>query len=304
MIPGATNIPATNPAATSLSATTLLSVHEVSRSFGPVMAVDRADLAVEPGEVVGLLGANGAGKTTLIRMALGLLHPTLGTVALFGRPPSRSTRTRLGYVPQGLGLWEDLTVGENLAFAGRAFGGTRRAPVDADVRAADRTLVRDLPLGLRRRVAFAVALAHGPELLVLDEPTSGVDPLARARLWDTIRGAAEQGVGALVTTHHMAEADECDRLVIMAGGRVVARGTAAGIVGTATALEITAADWVAAFEACTSAGIPVALVGRRLRAAGVDPGRIRDALTAAAVPADVAVVRATLDEVFVTLASG
>ena len=102
----------------------------------------------------------------------------------------------------------------------------------------------------------------------------------------------------------MAEADECDRLVIMAGGRVVARGTAAGIVGTATALEITAADWVAAFEACTSAGIPVALVGRRLRAAGVDPGRIRDALTAAAVPADVAVVPATLDEVFVTLASG
>ena len=265
--------------------------------------MDGVDIAVEPGEVVGLLGANGAGKTTVIRIALGLLVPTAGGVSLFGVPPSRATRARLGYVPQGLGLWEDLTVRENLAFAARAFGGPRGEIADPDVRAIADTLVRDLPLGLRRRVAFAVALDHAPELLVLDEPTSGVDPLARARLWDTIRAAAERGAGALVTTHHMDEADECDRLVIMANGRVVAEGTAATIVGDTTAVEVTAGRWEDAFAALAGAGVPVTLVGRHLRASGVDPARVRAVLAAAGVAAELAVVPATLDEAFVALAS-
>jgi len=281
----------------------LLSVRGVGRRFGSIVAVEGVDLAVEPGEVVGLLGANGAGKTTLIRIALGLLVPSQGQVALFGLPPSRATRARLGYVPQGLGLWEDLTVDENLAFAARAFGGPRRPVDDPDVAATGATLVRDLPLGLRRRVAFAVALAHAPELLVLDEPTSGVDPLARARLWDTIRAAAERGAGTLVTTHHMAEADECDRLVIMAAGRVVAQGTAAAIVGDTTAVEVAAGRWEDAFAALADAGVPVALVGRHLRASGVDPARVRAVLAAAAVTAELSVVPATLDEAFVALAT-
>jgi ABC-2 type transport system ATP-binding protein len=281
----------------------LLLAEAVGRSFGPLVALDAVDVNVEPGEVVGLLGANGAGKTTLIRVAIGLVPPSTGRVALFGQRPSRATRARLGYVPQGLGLWEDLTVGENLAFAARAFGRSGHDPDDAEVRAATGTLVLDLPLGLRRRVAFAVALGHAPELLVLDEPTSGVDPLARARLWDTIRAAAEAGTGALVTTHNMAEADQCDRLVIMADGRVVAHGTAEEIVGHATAVEVAADHWEAAFAVLSGAGLALALNGRRLRASGADPARLRELLAAAAVPATLSVVAATLEEAFVALAS-
>ena len=158
------------------------SAHDVVCRFGRLTAVADVDLEVHAGEVVGLLGANGAGKTTLIRLLLGLLHPTSGAVRLFGRAPSRAGRLRLGYVPQGLGLWGDLSVQENLAFSARAFGSAVPA-LDPELEALRDTLVRDLPHGLRRRLAFAAALAHVPELLVLDEPTSGVDPAARARLW-------------------------------------------------------------------------------------------------------------------------
>src|SRR5512134_4095058 len=204
----------------------------VSRRFAHLLAVDGVGLGVDPGEVVGLLGANGAGKTTLIRILLGLLPPSGGAVRLFGVSPSRETRRRIGYVPQGLGLYDDLTPRENLAFAGAVFGGEPGTLPPTIASMADVPVGR-LSLGVQRRVAFAQALAHRPDLLVLDEPTSGVDPLARARLWETIRDASDAGAGALVTTHHMDEAEECDRLVVMADGRVVAEGTVAEIVGAA-----------------------------------------------------------------------
>ena len=254
------------------------------------------------GEVVGLLGANGAGKTTLIRLLLGLLQPDGGAVRLFGAPPSRPSRRRLGYVPQGLGLWEDLTVVENLDFSRDAFGGKGDLVLDDDLSAARATLVRDLPLGLRRRLAFAAALAHAPELLVLDEPTSGVDPLARARLWDTIRSSAEGGAGVLVTTHFMEEAEQCDRLVVMAAGRVVAQGTMAAIIGDAQAVEIDAHEWQAAFACLEETGWPLALAGRRLRVPGGDAARVQALLAERGVAARVQVVPATFEEAFVTLA--
>jgi ABC-2 type transport system ATP-binding protein/ribosome-dependent ATPase len=294
----------------------LLATRAVVRRFGDLVAVDSVDISVERGEVVGLLGANGAGKTTLIRLALGLVRPSAGRVALFDEPPSRATRSRLGYVPQGLGLYDDLTVGENLAFARRAFGvgpdragrtgradGTGRS-TDRDVAEATGTLVGALPLGLRRRVAFAIALDHDPELLVLDEPTSGVDPLARARLWETIRTAAENGVGALVTTHHMAEAYQCDRLVVLVGGRVAAAGTTAAIVGDTTAVEVMTTAWAAAFGALDAAGLPIALAGSRLRIPGADPVRVRALLDGASIPAQLRVVAATFEEAFVALSTG
>src|SRR5665811_1018207 len=146
------------------------------------------------------------------------------------RDSSRAGRLRLGYVPQGLGLWEDLSVEENLAFSARAFG-SDLPDLDPDLEALRDTLVRDLPLGLRRRLAFAAALAHAPELLVLDEPTSGVDPAARARLWESVHDAARGGAGVLVTTHHLDEAGFCDRLVVMAAAKIVPEGTVGGIVG-------------------------------------------------------------------------
>ncbi len=271
------------------------------RRFGSFCAVDHADLDVHPGEVVGLLGANGAGKTTLIRMALGLLPPTDGAMLLFGVPPSRETRRRIGYVPQGLGLWEDLTVTENLLFAAGAFG-NQATLSDADLVSAESTLIRDLPLGLRRRLAFVAALAHEPELLVLDEPTSGVDPLARARLWDTVHSAVESGAGALITTHYMDEAAQCDRLVIMAEGHVVAAGTSEELLRGRSAVEVAADDWPAAFAALTAAGLPVALMGRRLRVPGATTDDVGAVLTRDGVEAALDERPASLEEVFVTLA--
>ncbi|HYJ72358.1 MAG TPA: ABC transporter ATP-binding protein [Actinomycetota bacterium] len=285
-----------------MTAPELASAQGATRRFGELLAVDGVDLAVAAGEVVGLIGANGSGKTTLIRMLLGLLAPTAGRIRLFGEPPSRRTRARLGYVPQSLGLYEDLTVAENLAFSAAAYG-SQDATLEGELAEARDVLVGELPLGLRRRAAFAIALGHHPDLLVLDEPTSGVDPLQRARLWETIRASAEQGAGVLVTTHHLGEAEQCDRLVVLAAGRVVAAGTLAEVVGDATAVEVRTPTWEAAFTTLDGAGLPVSLVGRSLRVPAADPATVQRLLAGAGVAAELATVPASFEETFVVLAS-
>lgn len=151
-------------------------------------------------------------------------------------------------------------------------------------------------------MAFALATGHGPELLVLDEPTSGVGPLGRARLWDDIRGAAERGAGVLVTTHYMSEAEQCDRLLVMADGRAVARGTLDEILRGATVVRVRTDRWEEAFRALDHAGFRLGLVGRSLRVVEAKPGAVRAALAAAAVRAEVSEVPATFEEAFVALA--
>jgi ABC-2 type transport system ATP-binding protein len=281
----------------------------VTRTFGHFTAVDGVDLELRRGEVVGLLGANGAGKTTLIRLLLGLLAPSGGAVRLFGEAPSRRTRQRIGYVPQSLGLYDDLTLAENLAFSAAVFGQRGRGAgqrgrgaagaLPAAMRPYAGTPVGSLPLGIQRGAAFAEALAHEPDLLILDEPTSGVDPLARARLWETVAAAASAGAGVLITTHYMDEAGECDRLAVMAAGRVVAAGTAREITGEAQVTVVEAESWAPAFGALEQAGLPVALVGRTLRVPGAPPAQVSRAL--GAVPARVRSAPATLEERFFQL---
>jgi ABC-2 type transport system ATP-binding protein len=271
------------------------------RRFGRFTAVSGVDLTVRPGEILGLLGANGAGKTTLIRLLLGLLPPNEGVVHLFGQAPSISTRRRVGYVPQTLGLYAGLTVQENWDFTAAAFGGTG-LPLPGDIAPWRRQLVGRLPLGAQRQVAFAVALSHRPELLVLDEPTSGVGPLGSARLWEGIRQAAGAGAGALVTTHNMEEAEQCDRLLIMVDGKVVAAGTAGDITAGRDVAEVRTADWSRAFALLDDGGFPVQLHGTTLRSGG-QPAEISALLSQAGIEAAVASVPANLEEAFVAIVS-
>ena len=279
----------------------LIEARGLTQRFGDFTAVDDVSLHVDAGEVVGLLGANGAGKTTTIRMLLGLARPTAGQALLDGAPPTRKSRRRLGYVPQGLGLYSELTVSENLAFAAQAFG-CEPAGLEGALADESDTLVAALPLGLRRQLAFVCALQHGPDVLVLDEPTSGVEPLARVRLWDRIRSQADRGVGVLVTTHYMQEARQCDRLLLMSDGRLVAQGSEADIVDGTRAVAVHAQDWARAFEILSAAGMAVNLAGRDVRVIDPDEAHLQAVLAQAGLEATVTEVAPTIEERMTMLA--
>ncbi|PJI86613.1 ABC transporter ATP-binding protein [Luteimicrobium subarcticum] len=273
----------------------------VTRRFGSFTAVDAVTMTVEPGEVVGLLGANGAGKTTLMRMLLGLLPTSEGTVRLLGGPPNRERRRNIGYVPQNLGLYRDMTLLENLQFVAGTYG-TPVPRLDDDLARYTDVLVGSMPLGAQRQAAFVAALSHRPRAVLLDEPTSGVDALARARLWDTIREQSDAGVGVLVTTHYMQEAQQCDRLLLMSHGRLVAQGSEKDVIGDTRALAVRTDDWAAAFTALDAAGVAVILDGRAVRVADAAPGEVRALLAAAGLRADVESVPATIEERMLVLA--
>lgn len=217
---------------------TAIEVDSLTRRFGDVLAVDDVSFTVSAGEVVGLLGANGAGKTTTMRMLLGLLSPTSGHAQIEGQPVARVDRKIIGYVPQSLGLYRDLTVSENLRFASAAFGVPEPSLDDSGLAHVADQRVGHISLGMRRRVAFVVARCHHPSVLILDEPTSGVGPLGRARLWETIHQTANEGAAVLVSTHYMDEAEECDRVILMASGREVTAGTVDEVVSRFTTVLV------------------------------------------------------------------
>ena len=213
-------------------------VRDLVRRFGDFTAVDRISFTVPRGEIFGLLGPNGAGKSTTFRMLCGLLPPSGGTARVAGRDllhAPAAARARIGYMAQRFSLYAELSARENLRFFARVYGldrGARARAIDAALQRFDLTDVadspaRDLPLGLKQRLALAAALLHGPDILFLDEPTSGVDPLTRRGFWNRIGALADAGVTILVTSHFMDEAEYCDRLGIVNQGRLAAVGTPA-----------------------------------------------------------------------------
>lgn len=204
----------------------------LTKRFGDLTAVDGITFEVQAGEVLGFLGPNGSGKTTTIRLLLGLLLPTAGRSWVLGFDSIRETeaiRQRVGYMSQRFALYHELTVWENLQFYAGVYGIRARSRLQEVLELLElgglRTVAAGkLPLGLRQRLALAVAIVHAPRLLFLDEPTSGVDPKARRAFWDLIYELSEQGVTVFVTTHYMDEAEYCSRVAFMRRGRLLAAG--------------------------------------------------------------------------------
>ena len=211
-----------------------ISVHDLRKEFGEVTALAGVTLDVPSGVVLGLLGPNGAGKTTLIRILLGLTRPTAGSATVLGHAlEDRSLRARVGYMPQDTAVYTDLTVEENLSLFGRLYGiggvslRNRAREVLELVRLTERrrSLVAQLSGGMRRRVSFAAALLPDPELLLLDEPTVGVDPELRAEFWEYFHRLTESGKTIVLTTHYLEEANRADQVVFLYTGHVLATGS-------------------------------------------------------------------------------
>jgi len=291
----------------------------LTRRFGKLVAVDGVDLAIPRARIFGFLGPNGSGKSTTIRMLCGLLEPSAGTVDVLGfRMPhdAEKLRSKLGYMTQRFSLWDDLTVLENLEFMGQVFGlpgreRRRRIGARAEEYALGPLLdqrVGTMSGGQRQRLALAAATLHEPELLLLDEPTSAVDPQSRRDFWESLFGLVNRGITILVSTHYMDEAERCHRLAILAEGRLVAEGVPQDLMRDipAAVIEVEARDTVAARRALAGdeAIRSVAQLGLRLHVL-LDPGvaspeeRVRQRLQAASVEARVETVGASLEDVFV-----
>ncbi|MBS3915531.1 MAG: ABC transporter ATP-binding protein [Bacteroidetes bacterium] len=210
-----------------------ISVDKLTKKFGNFTAVDAISFDVNGGEIFGFLGANGAGKTTAMRMLCGLSIPSSGKATIAGFDVYKETekiKRNIGYMSQKFSLYEDLTVAENIQFFGGIYGLDRKELRDKSAELIARLgmekdakkLVNSIPLGWKQKLAFSVAILHRPEIVFLDEPTGGVDPLTRRQFWDLIYQAADSGITAFVTTHYMDEAEYCNRISIMVDGKIEA----------------------------------------------------------------------------------
>ena len=291
----------------------------LTRRFGKLVAVDRVDRTIPRARIFGFLGPNGSGKSTTIRMLCGLLEPTAGSVDVLGLSMPKDAeklRSKLGYMTQKFSLWDDLTVHENLEFMAQAFGlhrGTRQARIRE--RAEEYSLgplldqrAGTMSGGQRQRLALAAATLHEPELLLLDEPTSAVDPQSRRDFWESLFALVNRGITILVSTHYMDEAERCHGLAILAEGRLVAEGVPQDLMRDipAAVIEVEAVDAAAARRALAgdTAIRSIAQLGLRLHVL-LDPAtespeqRVRQKLQAAGVTAEVETVGASLEDVFV-----
>ncbi len=214
----------------------IIVVKDLVKKFGAFVANDHLTFTVGEGEIFGFLGANGAGKTTAIKILCGLIYPTSGELNVAGYDiytQREKVKRSIGYMSQKFSLYDDLTVYENIRFYGGIYGIKKkeleqRADLLIDrleLQDARNKLIRELPLGWKQKLAFSVAIIHNPKIVFLDEPTSGVDPITRRQFWNMIDEATKKGITAFVTTHYMDEAEYCDRVCIMAEGKITALDT-------------------------------------------------------------------------------
>jgi ABC-2 type transport system ATP-binding protein len=266
----------------------------LTRRFGRQVAVDHVDLEIQTGELFGLVGPNGAGKTTLIRILCALLDYDAGSVRVLTFDPARDAkyiRPQIGYMSQAFSLYQSLTVAENLRFYGDLYGRVSTSRLHeicelVDLRKADIAhIVADLPTGVRQRAALAAAVLHNPRLIFLDEPTSGVDPAGRREFWELIHTLAKTGTTIIVSTHVMTEAERCDRVALMMGGRVLACDSP-GALRASTGLQVAVVEarpWQRAY-AVLAGHYP----GTSLRGTAVHVPMPRDAVPSDALARDLA----------------
>jgi ABC-2 type transport system ATP-binding protein len=218
----------------------IIETKNMVKKFGEFKANDRLTFSVRKGEIFGFLGANGAGKTTAIRILCGLSTPTSGEIRVAGYNVYKETekiKKRIGYMSQKFSLYEDLTVKENFRFYGGIYGLSRRKISQRteyllkklNFSHASKYKIAEIPLGWKQKLAFSIAMMHKPDMVFLDEPTSGVDPITRRQFWEMIYETAESGVTVFVTTHYMDEAEYCDRVSIMERGRIEQLDTPANL---------------------------------------------------------------------------
>lgn len=268
-----------------------IDVRGLTKRFGAKVAVNNADIAVPEGEVWGFLGPNGSGKTTTIRMLCGLLHADAGEGTCLGydlRTQSELIKRQVGYMTQKFSFWEDLSIRENLEFVARVYElPDARGSVAAMIERLGLTgrqdqLAGELSGGWKQRLALSACMLHSPKLLLLDEPTAGVDPKARRDFWDEIHRLSGAGITVLVSTHYMDEAERCDRVVFINLGRIVARGRVADVIansGLYTFIVEGEAARALAAKLEGKAGVDfVAFFGAALHVSGRDRGALERAL--------------------------
>ncbi|MDR7420251.1 MAG: ABC transporter ATP-binding protein [Armatimonadota bacterium] len=294
----------------------------LTKRFDDFVAVDHVDLDIAAGEIFGFLGPNGSGKTTTIRMLCGLMLPTEGSARVLGYDVARDpepVKARIGYMNQRSGLYNDMTAEELLHFYGRIYGmprSLRRQAVEAWLDRAgltdrSRDLIGTLSGGWRQRLALGCAVLHRPELLLLDEPTSGTDPVQRREFWELIYQLADEGTTVLVTTHYMDEAEHCATLAFIHAGRIIARGTPTGIktgMMRGGVLEIVAEPWMQAMALLRDFPLvrEAALHGVAIHVAADDPAGAAPAVAAFLRGRSITVHRVeprapSLEDVFVSL---
>ena len=293
-----------------------IDVHGLTKRFGSKVAVNKADIAVPSGEVWGFLGPNGSGKTTTIRMLCGLLRPDGGEGTCLGydiRTQSERIKREVGYMTQKFSFWEDLSIRENLDFVARVYEiDDARATVTATlerlglVKRQDQ-LAGNLSGGWKQRLALAACMLHRPRMLLLDEPTAGVDPKARRDFWDEIHRLSEEGITVLVSTHYMDEAERCDRLVFINLGDIVARGSVAEVIAQSGLFTFIVEGDGARALAAKLHGKPgvefVAFFGAALHVSGKDREALKAALASYAHDTDLKISEAkpSLEDVFIQL---